>query len=89
MLRSIREAFGSDNDEYLGVFGSFGYDLIFQFEPIHLKHERSEDYADAHLFLPDQLFIVDHRKETAEVRNYNFLNWDPLIPKAWNEPENM
>jgi anthranilate synthase len=72
MLRSIRESFGSSEDKYLGFFGSFGYDLVFQFEPIKLKHERSDDYADAHLFLPDQLFIVDHRKETAEVRNYDF-----------------
>jgi anthranilate synthase len=72
MLRSIREFFGSDKDPYLGFFGSFGYDLVFQFEPIKLKHERPENYADAHLFLPDQLFIVDHRKETAEVRNYDF-----------------
>lgn len=72
MLRSIREFFGSSEDEYLGFFGSFGYDLVFQFEPIDLKHERPESYADAHLFLPDQLFIVDHRKETAEVRNYDF-----------------
>ncbi len=72
MLRSIREFFSSSEDEYLGFFGSFGYDLVFQFEPIELKHERPESYADAHLFLPDQLFIVDHRKETAEVRNYEF-----------------
>ncbi|MCB1122056.1 MAG: chorismate-binding protein, partial [Verrucomicrobiae bacterium] len=72
MLRSIREYFASGQDPYIGFFGSFGYDLVFQFEPIRLKHERPENYADAHLFLPDQLFIVDHRKETAEVRNYDF-----------------
>ncbi len=72
LLRSVREFFGSDRDPYLGLFGSFGYDLVFQFEPIKLKHERPEDYADAHLFLPDQLFVVDHRKETAEVRHYDF-----------------
>jgi anthranilate synthase len=72
MLRSIRQFFASSQDKYLGFFGSFGYDLVFQFEPIELKHERPKDYADAHLFLPDQLFIVDHRKETAEVRNYDF-----------------
>ena len=72
MLRSIRTFFGSEEDPYIGFFGSFGYDLVFQFEPIELKHERPDNYADAHLFLPDQLFIVDHRKETAEVRNYDF-----------------
>ncbi|MDG2169977.1 MAG: anthranilate synthase component I [Opitutales bacterium] len=72
MLRSIRSFFGSDQDPYIGFFGSFGYDLVFQFEPIDLRHERPDNYADAHLFLPDQLFIVDHRKETAEVRNYDF-----------------
>ena len=45
MLRSIRTFFGSDKDPYLGFFGSFGYDLVFQFEPIDLKHERPENYA--------------------------------------------
>ncbi len=72
VLRTIREAFSSAEDEYLGLFGSFGYDLVFQFEPVDLKHERPENYADAHLFLPDQIYIVDHRKETAEVRHYDF-----------------
>jgi len=72
VLRSFRGFFASDDDPYLGFFGSFGYDLVFQFEPIQLKHERKADYADAHLFLPDQIYVVDHRKETAEVRHYDF-----------------
>ncbi len=72
VLRSVCEFFGSDRDAYLGLFGAFGYDLVFQFEPIRLRHIRPKDYADAHLFFPDQVFVVDHRKETAEVRNYDF-----------------
>ena len=72
VLRSISEFFGSDRDAYLGLFGAFGYDLVFQFEPIRLNHLRPKNYSDAHLFLPDQIFVVDHRKERAEVRNYDF-----------------
>ena len=72
VLRSVCEFFGSERDAYLGLFGAFGYDLVFQFEPIRLRHTRPKDYADAHLFFPDQVFVVDHRKETAEVRNYDF-----------------
>ena len=72
VLRSVCAFFGSDSDPYLGLFGAFGYDLVFQFEPIRLRHPRPKDYADAHLFFPDQIFVADHRKETAEVRNYDF-----------------
>jgi len=73
ILRSLRSFFGSQEDRILGLFGSFGYDLVFQFEPVQLKHHRPGGYADAWLFLPDQFYVVDHRRETAEKRDYDFL----------------
>ena len=68
IIRTIIKLFGSEADPHLGLYGAFGYDLAFQFEPIRLKHERPALYKEAHLFLPDELILVDHRKEMAQRR---------------------
>jgi anthranilate synthase len=73
VVREIMRLFGSPADPHLGLYGAFGYDLAFQFEPIRLRHLRPPDYKTAHLFLPDELILVDHRKETAERRRYDFI----------------
>jgi anthranilate synthase len=73
IIRTIIKMFGSDADPHLGLYGAFGYDLAFQFEPIRLKHKRPAFYKAAHLFLPDELILVDHRKETAQRRRYDFV----------------
>ena len=59
-------------DEHLGFYGAMGYDLVFQFEPVQLRHARPLDQADLHLFMPDELIVVDHRKEQARKYTYNF-----------------
>jgi len=73
IIRTFIKLFGSDADPHLGLYGAFGYDLAFQFEPIRLKHNRPAFYKEAHLFLPDELILVDHRKETAQRRRYDFI----------------
>jgi len=73
IIRTLIELFGSEADPHLGLYGAFGYDLAFQFEPIELKHTRPTSYKDAHLFLPDELILVDHRKEIAQRRQYDFI----------------
>jgi anthranilate synthase len=73
IIRTLIKLFGSDADPHLGLYGVFGYDLAFQFEPIRLKHKRPAFYKEAHLFLPDELVLVDHRKETAQRRSYDFI----------------
>ena len=35
-LREIIAVFGGD-DPHLGLYGAFGYDLAFQFEPVRLR----------------------------------------------------
>ena len=37
-----------------------------------MRHERAEDQPDLHLFVPDELIVVDHRKEQA-LRYADFL----------------
>lgn len=73
IIRTLIRLFGSDADPHLGLYGAFGYDLAFQFEPIRLKFDRTDSYKDAHLFLPDELILVDHRKEAAQRRRYDFI----------------
>ena len=92
ILRSICDLMGCD-DEYLSLFGAFGYDLVFQFEPIQFHHDRSQVGADCHLFLPDRVRAIDHQKETAFELTYEF-EWNGLTTeglagggdrKSWTE----
>jgi anthranilate synthase len=72
VLRTLIDLFGHDDEPHLGLYGAFGYDLAFQFEPIRLRLERPGDQRDLVLYLPDELVIVDHRREAAQRRRYEF-----------------
>lgn len=72
LLRAIIDLFRSSDDTHLGLYGSFGYDLAFQFEPLQLKLPRAADQRDLVLYLPDDLVVVDHRKERAVRYRYDF-----------------
>ncbi len=71
-LRAIIQLFSSSEDDQLGLYGAFGYDLTFQFEAIQLKHPRPADQRDLVLYLPEELIVVDHRKEAAFRYSYDF-----------------
>ncbi|GBG32294.1 Anthranilate synthase anthranilate synthase component [Hondaea fermentalgiana] len=51
-------------DPQLGLYGAFGYDLTFQFEPIELKQDRDPSQRDLALYLPDSILV--HDKQTAK-----------------------
>jgi anthranilate synthase len=72
VLRTIIELFSSPDDQHLGLYGAFGYDLAFQFEPLRLRLERPADQRDLVLYIPDQLVLVDHRREQAVRHRYDF-----------------
>jgi len=72
MVRSIMQAFYSDVDSFLGLYGSFGYDLIFQFESIETKRPRNDRQADMVLFIPDEIFVIDHQKDETFLVSYEF-----------------
>ena len=59
-------------DEYLSMFGAFGYDLVFQFEPITFRHDRSAAGPDCHLFFADRITAIDRQKKTAFRLSYEF-----------------
>jgi anthranilate synthase len=72
VLRAINALFASDADEHLGLYGAFGYDLVFQFEPIELRLPRPDDQRDLVLYLPDEILIVDHMRQQSAVYRYDF-----------------
>ncbi|MEP4768494.1 MAG: anthranilate synthase component I [Roseibium sp.] len=72
IVRALKEMFACPDDQ-LGLYGAFGYDVAFQFEPIDLKLERPDDQRDVVLFLPDEILIVDHHGKRAFVLEYDFV----------------
>jgi anthranilate synthase len=71
VLREITATFGCP-DPHLGLYGAFGYDLAFQFEPVRTSIDRSDDQRDLVLHLPDQIWVVDLRREEALRYSYDF-----------------
>ncbi len=73
ILRLLIQEFRGEEDSRLGLVGAFGYDLLFQFEPIHKKLPRS-GAKDLHLFLCDDLWLMDRKKEQIERFQYEFAS---------------
>src|SRR5262245_16484735 len=72
VIRALVDLFRHGDEPHLGLYGAFAYDLAFQFEPIRPRLQRPADQRDFVLYLPDQLVIVDHRREAAQRRRYDF-----------------
>ena len=70
-LREVIAAFAG-SDPHLGLYGAFGYDLAFQFEPVTLRHDRPDDQRDLVLHLPDELYVLDRKREEAIRYRYEF-----------------
>jgi anthranilate synthase len=73
VVREIFSAFESSEDEHLGLYGAFGYDLVFQFEQMPKLLERSPDQRDLVLYLPDELLVVDYHLQQAFRVSYDFV----------------
>jgi anthranilate synthase len=71
ILRTLIEEFRGEEDARLGLVGAFGYDLLFQFEPIEKKLPRS-GHKDLHLFLCDDIWFMDRKKEQVERYRFDF-----------------
>ncbi len=70
-VREIAAAFGCQ-DPHLGLYGAFGYDLAFQFEPVRLRRERPDSQRDLVLHLPDEIWVLDRMREEAVRYSYEF-----------------
>ena len=75
VVRALVDLFGfQGGDGQLGLYGAFGYDLTFQFEPIQLKQERDPEQRDLLLYLPDTIVVVDQDKRDAWRVSYDFCS---------------
>ncbi len=71
ILRTLIDEFRSLRDPRLALVGAFGYDLLFQFDPIQLKQPRT-DQEDLHLYLCDDICFMDRKRERIERYQYDF-----------------
>ncbi|NYH54648.1 anthranilate synthase [Nocardiopsis arvandica] len=71
-LRAVLAALHSPEDTNLGLYGAFGYDLAFQFEPIERHIDRDPDDRDLVLHLPDAVIVRDRKRETCVRYTYDF-----------------
>jgi anthranilate synthase len=72
VVRVLVDLFHHPDEPHLGLYGAFGYDLAFQFEPIRMKLERPPDQRELVLYLPDELVVVDHQRRLATRRRFDF-----------------
>ncbi len=71
-LRLIIDCLYDPREHHLGLYGAFGYELAFQFEPTQLKLQRDPKDRDLLLYLPDEVLVVDHRQLRATSHLYDF-----------------
>jgi anthranilate synthase len=71
ILRAITEEFRGAEDSHLALIGAFGYDLLFQFDPIDLTLPRA-GHKDLHLFLCDDISFMDRANERIDRYQYDF-----------------
>src|ERR1700734_706440 len=75
ILRALIGEFQGEQDSRLALVGAFGYDLLFQFDPIRLKLPR-HGVKDLHLYLCDDIYFMDRKKEQIERFRYDFSRGD-------------
>ena len=71
VLRALTHEFRNEKDDKLALAGAFGFDLLFQFEPIPLRLER-RTRKDLQLFLCDDIIYMDRKREVIERFAYEF-----------------
>ena len=75
IVRILRNIFYNKDDDYLGLYGALGYDLVYQFEDIKMVMERKSD-KDLILFIPDVIYIIDRLNRKSNKYTYNFIYQD-------------
>jgi anthranilate synthase len=71
ILRALTAEFRSEHDDKLAFAGAFGYDLLFQFEPIPLRLPR-ESRKDLQLFFCDDMIYMDRMQEQIQRYTWEF-----------------
>ncbi|MBU0585547.1 MAG: anthranilate synthase [Alphaproteobacteria bacterium] len=72
VLRAVVGLFRTEQDSNLGLYGAFGYDLAFQFDPVDFSLQRADSQRDLVLYLPDEILVVDHHQALAWHDRYDY-----------------
>jgi len=72
IIRSVIDAFYSNDDEINGLYGAFSYDLAFQFEKVKQNHTRPVDQRDIVLYIPDSIITANADRTTCFRYEYDF-----------------
>lgn len=75
ILRALIDEFRSEKDTKLGLVGAFGYDLLFQFDPIELRLPR-KGVKDLQLYFCDDIWYMDRKREQIDRFQYEFSTPD-------------
>src|SRR5579862_4212416 len=71
ILRALTQEFRNEADDKLAFAGAFGYDLLFQFEPVPLRLPR-DTQKDLELFFFDDIIYMDRKREQIERFSFEF-----------------
>jgi anthranilate synthase len=88
ILRALLDEFRNPLAARLPLVGAFGYDLLLQFDPIHLKHPR-EGVKGLHLFLCDDIYYMDRKKEQIERIQFDFTRAEETTRGAKRSAERI
>jgi anthranilate synthase len=92
VLRALIQEFQHPLASRLVLLGAFGYDMLFQFDPIRLKLPR-EGVKDIRLFLCDEIYLMDRMKEQIERFQFDFSRGEltthglPRTAERWKRPK--
>ena len=75
ILRTLIQEFRHPDDSRLALIGAFGYDLLLEFDPIPLRLPRPAQ-KHLHLFLCDDIYFMDRKREVIEHFEYDFSGAD-------------
>jgi len=77
VVRALTRALAHDDEPLLGLYGTFGYDLVFQFEALRPSARRRDVGArELVLYLPDQLLVRDEASGLTTLHRYEFAVGD-------------
>ncbi|GAA1293596.1 anthranilate synthase component I [Saccharothrix xinjiangensis] len=71
-VRALTAALALPHDPVLGLYGAFGYDLLFQVEPVELRQPRDPMDRDLVLHLPDEVLDFDFERDLVALHRYEF-----------------
>lgn len=71
IIRALMSGFKSE-EPWIGLYGAFGYDLVFQFEDDVKLHKSRQNSEDLVLYFPERIYIRDNKLSKTFCINYDF-----------------